>query len=466
MGQNAGQIQPNPVGGNPPLPVFGPQAPPPQLQPSVPQQGSQQDQPQQPQESKGHKLLQILGAGLQGALAGRAASEQAVLQSGGRRSGGAGLGFEAAYMLPWQRAQEMAKTQMAQQQVQPVPTPYGQLPGWLARQAYPAIIRGDYGNLQAATRAGATLGAAETRAGATEQAASTRANASENVARINQGMGIPVDPTTAQLIGMPEMAGQPAGRGTWTNINKSLEAMGLRVQDMGENGTGPNQGMWLMDRAGNRKSQISPNSLTFQRGASFAQNRPEVVVDPNDPGYAYFTSAANAMRNNLPSPQGAATQATKKEATSEVPTKVGDQKVAFNTALQHADLLQAALNKLNNPNDPSNVRTWNSVKNRFKTEFGSADVTNFQAIAHAYTNEVQKMLSGGHITEGEQQLIGGQLPANASPQQIMGALQQYRALAQSKLNMLGQQAQAATAPRGPKANQQGQGNGKRRTIIF
>src|SRR5258708_31576267 len=38
-----------------------------------------------PQQMKGHKLLQILQSGIQGALAGRAASEQAVLQSGGPR---------------------------------------------------------------------------------------------------------------------------------------------------------------------------------------------------------------------------------------------------------------------------------------------------------------------------------------------------------------------------------------------
>lgn len=48
-----------------------------------------------PGQNKGEKLLSILSSGLQGALAGRAAQEEATVQSGGRRSGGAGMGFEA-----------------------------------------------------------------------------------------------------------------------------------------------------------------------------------------------------------------------------------------------------------------------------------------------------------------------------------------------------------------------------------
>src|SRR5438552_4034100 len=43
--------------------------------------------------NKAGKLATLLMSGLQGALAGQASSEQAVLQSGGRRSGGAGMGF-------------------------------------------------------------------------------------------------------------------------------------------------------------------------------------------------------------------------------------------------------------------------------------------------------------------------------------------------------------------------------------
>src|SRR2546430_12516404 len=66
--------------------------------------------------NKAGKLVTLLTSGLQGALAGRAASEQTVAATGGRRSGGAGMGFEAGYTLPWQR--QAQQNQLAQQQAQ------------------------------------------------------------------------------------------------------------------------------------------------------------------------------------------------------------------------------------------------------------------------------------------------------------------------------------------------------------
>src|SRR5216683_3087425 len=64
-----------------------------------------------PALSKGGKLMALLSAGLQGALAGRASSEQALMESGGRRSGGAGMGFEAGYNLPFLRAYQQQQVQ-------------------------------------------------------------------------------------------------------------------------------------------------------------------------------------------------------------------------------------------------------------------------------------------------------------------------------------------------------------------
>lgn len=405
------------------------------------------------------KLATLLTSGMQGALAGRAASEQAVIQSGGHRSGGAGLGFQAGYTLPWQRAEQQSQAQLAQAGTQPIQTPYGQMPMAMASKILTPYL-GYQGKVQAAQIGGqAREQVAQTGAQAHVQAAQIGGQAKENVARIEQGMALPVDETVANLAGIPELAGQKVGKGTWENINKSLQANGYHTQDMGENGPGQNQGMWLMDRAGNRIKQISDKSLMFQRGYSFAANRPEVVTDPNDPGYAYYTSAAQAMQQNLPSPQGAGTQAAKTAARSEVPTKIGDQKVAFNTAMQHAQLLEQAATALSN----GDVRMLNSVKNKFKTAFGSADVTNFQVISNAYSREITKMLSAGHMTDSEIASAGGTLPANASPQQILGAVQSYRNLAQSKLNMLNQQKQSATAPTRPQGEKP---NAPTRTIIF
>jgi hypothetical protein len=71
-----------------------------------------------PALTKAGKLAAFLSSGLQGALAGRAAQEQAIVASGGRRAGGVGTGFEAGYTLPWQRAQQLQQVQSGQLQQQ------------------------------------------------------------------------------------------------------------------------------------------------------------------------------------------------------------------------------------------------------------------------------------------------------------------------------------------------------------
>src|SRR6266852_2715035 len=67
-----------------------------------------------PQLSKLGKLGVLLTPGVQGALAGRAANEEATVQSGGRRSGGIGMAMEAGYNLPFLRSLQQQKVQQGQ----------------------------------------------------------------------------------------------------------------------------------------------------------------------------------------------------------------------------------------------------------------------------------------------------------------------------------------------------------------
>jgi hypothetical protein len=81
-----------------------------------------------PQLSKLGKLGVLLTQGVQGALAGRAANEEATVASGGRRSGGIGMAMEAGYNLPFLRSLQQQQVQrgglenqMLQNQVQYAP---------------------------------------------------------------------------------------------------------------------------------------------------------------------------------------------------------------------------------------------------------------------------------------------------------------------------------------------------------
>lgn len=380
--------------------------------------------------NKAGKLVALLTSGLQGALAGRAANEQATVQSGGRRSGGAGMGFESGYMLPWQRAEAAQKFSLGQAALQPVQTPYGPMPAeYASRQILPAFIR-----------AGAQEQAAQTRGGAQVEAAQIgqRFKAVPNVGLYDTASGQMIPGTQQGIVITPDIAkdyGLPQ-----TFVGKPMTLAGFssleNAQRFNEQPVEGTAGPALVNR--------NPASPNFGKVTPLGLGNPSLgravqVGDVNNPGQTKYTTAGQAIASGAPGVQSASVQVPKAAAKAEVPTKIGDLKVAFNTAMQHADLLQQAANALQN----GDVRTLNSLNNRFKTEFGSAAPTNFNTIADAYSREITKMLSSGHMTDAEIASAGGTVSANSSPAQILGALQSYRALAQSKLNMLNQQKGAA-----------------------
>lgn len=372
--------------------------------------------------NKAGKLMTLLTSGLQGALAGRAASEQTVAATGGRRSGGAGMGFEAGYELPWQREskqlglqQQQAQVQATQAQSQMINTPSGPMPAWLAKAILPASIR-----------AGATTEAAETAAGGRTKAADITGQ--YRMKALAAGTA-PITQEDIQQYGLPpEFLGK---------VIKPSEIGGLqRAQSSNLTTVQGAQGPALVNKGKGTAQNLGLGSPAV----AAAQARPVQVADPNNPGNVTYTTAGNAIKTGAPSPQGAATGAAKAEAKSEVPTNIGNQTVAFKTAIQHADLLKSAIAALGN----GDQQTLNSLKNRFKAEFGSAGPITAEAIADAYTREVTSVLSKGHMTDSEISAVGKTLNVNRqSPQQSLGVIDAYRALAESKMNVLNDQANKA-----------------------
>lgn len=406
---------------------------------SVPGEGNAMS----PGLSKAGKLAVLLTSGLKGALAGHAAQEQATIQSGGRRAGGAGIGFEAGLSAPYsqampaqQLAQAQAQTALTRAQSDMVQTPYGMMPAALARFILPAQIR-----------AGAQENVAQTNVGGRQAVAQTQAQSAQNVANINERFmaipnvglfdtqsrtvipgtqqGIMVTPEIAQEYELPQQfIGKPMSLANLSSLENGQRFAERPVE--GANGPA------LVN--------TQPNSPNFGRVTPLGLGNPNMgrgvqVADPNNPGNTIYTTMGNAINSGAQGTQSASVQVPRQAAKSEVPSKMGDQRLAFNTALQHADLLEQALGALSN----GDTRALNSLKNSFKTQFGSPDVTNFQAIANAYNHEVTSVISKGHLTDKEVATGGAQLPANASPAQIVGALHAYRQLMQSKMNMLDQQ---------------------------
>jgi hypothetical protein len=79
-----------------------------------------------PQLSKLGKLGVLLTQGVQGALAGRAANEEATVASGGRRSGGIGMAMEAGYSMPFLRSLQQQKVQQGQAEIEATQAKTGQ----------------------------------------------------------------------------------------------------------------------------------------------------------------------------------------------------------------------------------------------------------------------------------------------------------------------------------------------------
>jgi hypothetical protein len=167
--------------------------------------------------------------------------------------------------------------------------------------------------------------------------------------------------------------------------------------------------------------------------------RPIQVADTANPGDTKYVSAGEAMKQGAAGPQSASVVVPKQAAEAEVPTNIGNQKVAFNTMIDHAELLKKAATALNN----RDARLFNSLKNDLKSAFGSSDLTDFNAIANAYNHEVTSVISKGHITDSEVKTGGATMPSNANLETINKVLDSYKALAKSKMKNLNKQKQDA-----------------------
>jgi hypothetical protein len=112
--------------------------------------------------SKLGKLMTFLTTAGQGALAGRAAQEQAIIASGGHRAGGVGTGFQAGYQLPFLRAaqqQELSRGQAEANIAQEQARFYPQIAGLGAQKTFAETQK----NLAEGQKATAEAGAIPTK---------------------------------------------------------------------------------------------------------------------------------------------------------------------------------------------------------------------------------------------------------------------------------------------------------------
>jgi hypothetical protein len=109
-----------------------------------------------------------------------------------------------------------------------------------------------------------------------------------------------------------------------------------------------------------------------------------------------------------------------------------DTRLAYNTALDHSQLLLDSAAALQN----GDIKKLNSLQNAFKSQFGSSGPITFDAVANAYNHEVTSVISKGHMTDNEVQTGGATLPSNANLSTIQSVVGAYKSLMTSKRNEL------------------------------
>lgn len=92
-------------------------------------------------------------------------------------------------------------------------------------------------------------------------------------------------------------------------------------------------------------------------------------------------------------------------------------RMAIENIAGHLELLDTAMGALNN----NDTQTLNKIKNAFKTEFGSADVTNLNTVKTILSAEVSKMLTGNVGTEADRSEIRNLVTNASSTEQLYGA---------------------------------------------
>ncbi len=252
----------------------------------------------------------------------------------------------------------------------------------------------------------------------------------------NTGEEIPADVMSeATMVPKATAQGKPKGlkydQVTGQVVDQDT-AKRYSLDDVGKPGTPPEVlSMFNGAKATMDKKQQNALALANERGKSFATNRFGSFIDPANPTQVIPVPFGEAAKRGLHLAVGAQYQTMAAMLKSATSGPIGNEIVAFSTALQHADLLEQAAKNLDNPD----TRVLAKISNDLKTQFGDERPTDFNVIANAYTREVTKALTSGHVTDNEISENGATIPRDASPAQILGAIAAYRRLMQSKINI-------------------------------
>lgn len=409
---------------------------------------------QNPALSKGGKLLALLGAAGQGALAGRQASEEAILQSGGRRAGGVGMGFSAGYQLPFLRAmqqqqvaQGQAQTQIAQQQARYFPQ--------IQQLGISKTISDINKSNAEAGKAGAEAAAVPTKQAlenAQMQAAFYKDDPNLGLIDLRTGQPVnsagfaPLSPEEAAILGK-----QPGEQVPLKLKNTANEMVNRGIRTVNAGGRS-----LLVDSKGNTIKDMgaASNVVSFnlQNTASSADldSTARALADGSMKWSDVLASRAPLSqkvdllkRVKAINPQYNSGDFDVEKRVREAFTSgpQGQQLTAIDTSREHMQTYKQLASALDN----GNFLLANQLGQAFGTQFGSDKATNFQIARAAFAGEVGKAFAGANVGEGDRRELLDKINQASSPKQLMGYADTADQLLAGKQTALKRSYQAGTS---------------------
>lgn len=120
--------------------------------------------------------------------------------------------------------------------------------------------------------------------------------------------------------------------------------------------------------------------------------------------------------------------------------KEGGMVRSFNVAIDHISTAENLIDALNN----GDTQAVNKLGNYLSKQTGGADVTNFDSVKQIVAAEIVKAVVGGTAAKADREEIAHQILASNSPDQLHGALSQFKALMRGQLDGLRDQYERTT----------------------
>ena len=238
-----------------------------------------------------------------------------------------------------------------------------------------------------------------------------------------------------------QYAGKPLSEADMGAVKQMAAAGSKQIYDYGSDGTGPNKGIWLVDRQFNPVKQLSPISET-SRSTSLARQQMQLQlmqtqsgqtgidvvegrldpsqISPRSPQYPYVLNAANQYSQQKYGQPFDFAKASSDYAYSKNPTTQNTLKM-IDAMVEPGGSIEIAQNAAKNL-PRLNSTLANQVFNVAATQFGSAEASNFHTAMLGLADEYSKVMGGGVSSDTGRQQGLDLLKSAYSKGQLSGAI--------------------------------------------